>query len=62
MEEEMPRGRRKGASNAKSKAGTKKKKVEEYTNLNDILDKLSKNDYDTKCLTENEKEILESQK
>ena len=51
-----------GMSKAKSKAGSKTKKVEEYTKLNDILDKLSRNNYDTKCLTENEKEILESQK
>jgi hypothetical protein len=55
-------GMGKGVSNAKSNAVPKTKKVEEYSSLNDILDKLSRNDYDTKCLTEKEKEILESQK
>ena len=51
-----------GMSNAKSKAVNNSKKIEEYTSINDILDKLSRNDYDTKCLTEKEKEILDSQK
>jgi len=51
-----------GMSKAKSKAGVKSKKVEEYTTVNDILDKLSRNDYDRKCLTENEIKILDSQK
>jgi hypothetical protein len=49
------------ASKAKSKAVSKEKKIEEYTNVNDILDKLSKNGYDRKCLTENEIKILENQ-
>jgi hypothetical protein len=61
-EEEPKPSRGSGMSKAKSKVGTKTKKVEEYTKLNDILDKLSRNDYDTKCLTDGEKEILESQK
>ena len=46
---------------AKSKVGSKTKKVEEYTTVNDILDKLSRNNYDRKCLTENEIKILDSQ-
>lgn len=33
-------------------------KVEEYDSVNDILDKLSRNNYDRNCLTEKEKEIL----
>lgn len=33
-------------------------KVEEYNSVNDILDKLSRNNYDRTCLTEKEKEIL----
>lgn len=44
-----------------SKAAPKSKKIEEYTEVNDILDKLSRNDYDRKCLTENELKILDSQ-
>ncbi len=32
---------------------------EEYDNVNDILDKLSRNEYDRTCLTEKEIEILE---
>jgi len=35
-----------------------KNSVEEYTTLNDILDKLSRNNYDRTCLTEKEIEIL----
>ena len=61
-EEENKPSAKRGRSNVKSKAGTNSKKIEEYSNLNDILDKLSRNDYDTKCLTEKEKEILDSQK
>ena len=61
-EDENKPSAKRGMSNAKSKAATKSKKVEEYTSLNDILDKLSRHDYDTKCLTEKEKEILDSQK
>lgn len=34
--------------------------VEEYTNMNDILDKLSRNNYDRGCLTKNELKILDS--
>jgi hypothetical protein len=52
----------KGRSKAKSKAGYKSKKIEEYTTLDDILDKLSRHDYDRSCLTENELKILDSQK
>lgn len=33
-------------------------KIEEYDSINDILDKLSRNNYDRNCLTEKEKEIL----
>lgn len=51
-----------GVSKAKSKAVSKGKKVEEYTTVNDILDKLSRNDYNRECLTENEIKILDSQK
>lgn len=36
-----------------------KKVMEEYDNLDDILDKLSRNKYDRSCLTEKEIEILE---
>jgi hypothetical protein len=61
-EEENKPSAKRGRSNVKSKAATNSKKVEEYTSINDILDKLSRNDYDTKCLTEKEKEILDSQK
>ncbi len=60
--EVKPSGRSRGTSKAKSKAGIKTKKVEEYTTLNDILDKLSRNDYNKECLTENEIKILDSQK
>jgi hypothetical protein len=38
----------------------KVKQVEEYTTVNDILDKLSRNNYDRSCLTEREIEILEN--
>jgi hypothetical protein len=51
-----------GVSKAKSNVGNKSKKVEEYTKLNDILDKLSRNEYDRNCLTENEIKVLDSQK
>ena len=61
-EEENKPSAKRGRSNVKSKVATNSKKVEEYTSINDILDKLSRNDYDTKCLTEKEKEILDSQK
>ena len=37
----------------------KKSEIEEYDNVNDILDKLSRNEYDRKCLTEKEIDILE---
>ena len=33
--------------------------IEEYDNINDILDKLSRNKYNRSCLTEKEIEILE---
>lgn len=41
------------------KSGRSKPKIEEYDNINDILDKLSRNEYDRTCLTEKEIEILE---
>lgn len=34
--------------------------VEEYDNVDDILDKLSRNSYDRACLTESEKNILDN--
>jgi len=37
----------------------RKSNIEEYDNINDILDKLSRNEYDRTCLTEKEIEILE---
>jgi hypothetical protein len=37
---------------------TKKDGVEEYDSVNDILDKLSRNNYDRTCLTEKEVKIL----
>ena len=33
--------------------------IEEYDNVDDILDKLSRNEYDRNCLTEKELEILD---
>lgn len=45
--------------NETRKMGRKKSKIEEYDNVNDILDKLSRNEYDRTCLTEKEIEILE---
>jgi len=39
--------------------GAKKTNNEEYDNLDDILDKLSRNKYDRNCLTDKEIEILE---
>ena len=41
---------------------TKEEYVEEYDNVDDILDKLSRNNYDRKCLTKKELEILENSK
>ena len=41
------------------KPKNKKQVVEEYDNIDDILDKLSRNKYDRSCLTEKEIEILE---
>ena len=41
------------------KSKNKKQVVEEYDNIDDILEKLSRNKYDTSCLTEKEIEILE---
>ncbi len=38
---------------------TEPKTNEEYNNINDILDKLSRNNYDRNCLTDNELKILE---
>jgi hypothetical protein len=55
-------GRSNSAPNAKSKATSKSKKIEECDTVNDILDKLGRNDYNRECLTENELEILDSQK
>jgi hypothetical protein len=37
----------------------KKTKTEEYDNVDDILDKLSRNKYDRNCLTKKEIDILE---
>ena len=36
-------------------------RTEEFDNVNEILDKLSKNDYNRACLTDNELKILTSQ-
>jgi len=44
--------------NVSTKVNTKKESIEEYDNLDDILEKLSRNNYDRKCLTENEILIL----
>lgn len=41
------------------KPKNKKQVVEEYDNIDDILDKLSRNKYDRSCLTEKEIGILE---
>lgn len=41
------------------KKSKKSSDVEEYDNVDDILDKLSRNQYDRSCLTEKEIEILE---
>lgn len=41
------------------KKSKKSIEVEEYDNVDDILDKLSRNQYDRSCLTEKEIEILE---
>tara|TARA_R110002020_G_scaffold74155_4_gene190023 strand:+ start:50 stop:523 length:474 start_codon:yes stop_codon:yes gene_type:complete len=51
-----------GMSKAKPKGVSKAKSVEEYTTVNEILDKLSRNDYNRDCLTDNEIKILDSQK
>ncbi len=48
-------------NNVKSNVGTNAVKMEEYTSLNDILDKLSRNNYNRECLTENELKILNQQ-
>jgi hypothetical protein len=58
---EETKAKRKGRSKAKSRATTKTKKIEEYDTIDDILDKLSRNQYDRSCLTENELSILNSQ-
>ena len=59
---EKPKRTRGGFSNGKSKAGSNQKSVEEYSTVNEILEKLSRNGYDRSCLTKNELEILDSQK
>lgn len=41
------------------KKSKKSNDIEEYDNVDDILDKLSRNQYDRSCLTEKEIEILE---
>lgn len=41
------------------KKSKKSIEIEEYDNVDDILDKLSRNQYDRSCLTEKEIEILE---
>jgi len=61
LQEETRKTTNKGRSKAKSKAVNKTKKIEEYDTLDDILDKLSRNDYERSCLTENELQILNSQ-
>jgi hypothetical protein len=61
LSEEPKKTTSRGRSKAKSKAAKKTKKIEEYTTIDEILDKLSRNDYDRSCLTENELEILNSQ-
>jgi hypothetical protein len=43
----------------KLKKTKKKAEVEEYDNVDDILDKLSRHEYDRSCLTEKEIQILE---
>lgn len=58
---EKPKRTRGGVSNGKSKAGSNQKSIEEYTTVNEILDKLSRNGYDRSCLTKKELEILDSQ-
>lgn len=42
-----------------TKKKPKKTEVEEFTTVDEILDKLSRNNYDRNCLTEKEIEILE---
>lgn len=42
----------------KPKGKVEKEKVEEFTTVNEILDKLSRNGYDRKCLTKKELKIL----
>jgi hypothetical protein len=59
---QKPKRTRGGVSNGKSKAGSNQKSVEEYSTVNEILEKLSRNGYDRSCLTKNELEILDSQK
>ena len=44
--------------NVVTQVNSKKETVEEYTSLNEILEKLSRNNYDRGCLTENEILIL----
>lgn len=44
---------------AVSKKKAKKSDVEEFNTVDEILDKLSRNNYDRSCLTKNEIEILE---
>jgi hypothetical protein len=44
-----------------NKKKTKKEKIEEFQSIDDILDKLSKNNYDRSCLTESELDILKNQ-
>lgn len=49
-------------NNSPNRRKTKEEYVEEYDNVDDILDKLSRNNYDRKCLTKKELEILENSK
>lgn len=44
---------------AVNKKKTKKSDIEEFNTVDEILDKLSRNNYDRSCLTKNEIEILE---
>jgi len=51
-------GKSKGTMTEKIKEAVVTEVKEEYNSVNDILDKLSRNNYDRTCLTENELSIL----
>ena len=46
----------------KEESRSVEKNVEEFNTLDDILDKLSRNNYDRTCLTEKELKVLTEQK